>query len=113
MSVRTSTKYTVYQDTEQWLPFLHWFWIRPGETGLGHGPYPARWLAGVSAWMHTFDASAWMREHPHVVITAKANIQEYNQIDVTVSHPETYLPDQTGTGWGFDEAVARAVGEAR
>lgn len=45
-------KYSVYQDKEQWIPFLNWFWIRPNETGMGHGPFPAKWLASLSAWWH-------------------------------------------------------------
>lgn len=60
-----------------------------------------------------FDASAWMRENPRAAVTARANVEEYTQIDVTISHPETYLPDQTGTGWDFDTAVGRALGKVK
>lgn len=49
----TESKFTVYQDTEQWLPFFNWFWLTTGETGLGHGAYPAKWVATLSARWHT------------------------------------------------------------
>lgn len=52
-AVKGMNKYTVYQDTGQWLPVFNWFWSRPNESGLGHGPYPTRWLAKLSAWAHT------------------------------------------------------------
>jgi hypothetical protein len=41
--------YAVYEDPEQWVPFFKWFWIRPTETGMGHGPYPAKWIAELAA----------------------------------------------------------------
>lgn len=49
----THSPYTVYQDKEQWIPFLNWFWLRPGQEGMGQGPFPAKWIAKLSAWWHT------------------------------------------------------------
>jgi hypothetical protein len=45
-------RFTVYQDKGQWVPLFNWFWIRPSETGTGHGPFPCRLLAWVSGWLH-------------------------------------------------------------
>ena len=43
--------YEIYQDTEQWIPWFNWFWIRdpvhPGEEG--QGGYPCRWMAERAA----------------------------------------------------------------
>lgn len=49
----TSSRFTVYQDTEQWVPVLNWFWLASGESGTGHGPYPARWIAWLAGWLGT------------------------------------------------------------
>lgn len=46
-------KFTVYKDDEQWIPFFKWFWQRAGESGMGHGGYPAKWIAWLSGWFHT------------------------------------------------------------
>lgn len=56
-------KYFIYQDTEQWIPLFNWFWYEidakgqpinlPGTDGMGHGGYPAKWIATLSAWRHT------------------------------------------------------------
>lgn len=45
----STTKFAVYQDSERWVPVFNWYWLRPGETGVGHGPFPARWLAELAA----------------------------------------------------------------
>lgn len=50
------TKFTVYKDDEQWLPFFKWFWTAPNDPtpdNMGHGAYPARWIAWLSGWWHT------------------------------------------------------------
>jgi hypothetical protein len=52
----------VYKDEEQWIPFFKWFWyaldeggkpiIKEGTDGMGHGAYPAKWVAWLSAFIH-------------------------------------------------------------
>lgn len=49
---RPIVKFKVYKDDEQWLPFFKWFWLKDGEEGMGHGPYPARWIAWLAAKRH-------------------------------------------------------------
>lgn len=55
-----------------------------------------------------FSASDWLRDNIGASIEAKANLEEYTQIDVVVT--EKGKPDRKGTAWDFDDAVARAVG---
>lgn len=49
---RPIVKFKVYKDDEQWLPFFKWFWLKTGEEGMGHGPYPAGWIARLAAKWH-------------------------------------------------------------
>lgn len=46
-------KFTVFQDTGQWIPLFNWFWLAANESGQGHGPYPARWVASLAARLAT------------------------------------------------------------
>lgn len=53
-------KFSVYKDDEQWIPLFKWFWYpivngkpETGPDGMGHGAYPAKWIAKLSAWLHT------------------------------------------------------------
>lgn len=52
-------KFSVYKEPDSW-PFK-WFWkgwkeIADPENVRGHGGYPTRWIARLSAWWHTRSA---------------------------------------------------------
>jgi hypothetical protein len=52
-------KFIVEKEEGSWVPLFNWFWRVPGQEGTPenplarHGAYPAKWIATLSAWIHT------------------------------------------------------------